>query len=392
MAVAGYNCVFISDIPDHFKCPECKKVLRDPQRVSCCDEEYCKACIEQMLRDNQPCKECGTNNDISISKSRKTKKKIDSLRCHCSNQEEGCNWEGELQELDNHLNENPTNENRLDGCNFTTLCCQYCQEMFPRNEMGEHQENICQQRQFNCEYCDHRDTYECVINNHIPQCPQKPVECPQGCGMSPERQNLTAHKAEECPKTMIKCEIQGCDERRKREEMQLHNQEFSIQHTQLLSQKVRDLEEEAKQRREEQDARHLPITLTMTNFEQHLDAGDQWTSRLFYTHNEGYAVYLTVYADGWMLGSITENISVFVHITRGEYDEQLEWPCRVSIKVSLLNQQQNGESMTKVIVIRAERTAKRHHQGWQRFTKQRSAQQQFVKDNCLKFMVSLANN
>ena len=361
--------------------------------VSCCEEEYCKACIEQVQRDNRPCPGCD-NNDIHvrISQAMRTKRLIDQLRCRCSNRREGCEWVGELQELDNHLNENPTNENQLDGCDFTRLPCQYCPEMFPRKEIGEHQENVCQTRPFDCQYCGHHDTYECVINNHIPQCPQKPVECPQGCGMSPQRKDLDAHKANECRNTRVICAIQGCGEERYRKDIPAHNEEYSVQHTLLLSQKVRELEQEATQRQEEQDARHMPITLTMTNFEQHLDAGDQWTSTLFYTHNKGYAVYLTVYAAGWGIGSIMEYISVYVYTTRGEYDDQLEWPCQVSIEVSLLNQQQNGENVMKIANIRAERTAKGQRQGWQWFTKQRNAQQQFVKDNCLKFKVSMANN
>ena len=258
--------------------------------------------------------------------------------------------------------------------------------------MGDHLKNVCRDRPFNCQYCGHHDTYERVMTDHLPECPQQPVECPQSCGLSPQRQNLATHKAEECPKTMVKCEVPGCEERRQRQHMPAHIQEFSVQHTQHLSQKVRELESEARQRRDQQNARHLPMTLTMADFEQHLDAGDLWTSRLFYTHNEGYALYLAVYAGGWLIGSITEHISVYVNVARGEYDDQLEWPCRVSIKVSLHNQQENTEDVTKVVDIRAERTAKKHSKGWQKFAKQRTIQRQFVKDNCLKFRVSLANN
>ena len=395
MAVAparGYECEFVNEVHEHFKCPICENVLRDPHRVSCCDEEYCKECIEQALRDHRPCSKCGTNDDIHIGKSKKTKRCIDNLMCYCTNRGEGCEWEGELLELDNHLNMNPVDENQLNGCDLTRIGCRYCNEMLRRNEMGEHQENTCQNRPFNCEHCGHHDTYERVMTNHLPECPQQPVLCPQECGLSPKRMDMDAHKANDCPKTTIKCEIQGCEERRLRRDMPAHNEEYAVQHTQLLSQKVRELEEEAQQKKREQNARYLPITLTMTDFEQHLDAGDLWTSRLFYTQNEGYALYLTVYAGGYGIAKFMDEISVYVHIARGEYDDQLDWPCQVHIQVSLLNQQQNEEHLTKFVGIRAERTAKRHSQGWPRFAKQRNVQQQFVKDNCLKFRVSTANN
>ncbi len=394
MAVVGYNCEFVNEVPGNCKCPVCENVFQDPQRVSCCEEEYCRACIEQALRDVRRCPNptCRKNSDdITISEARRTKRQVDQLRCYCSNRREGCEWEGELQELGNHRNENPTNENQLNGCNFTRVDCQWCQEMLPRNEIGEHQENVCQERPFNCQYCGHQDTYQRVMDIHLPECPQQPVECPQGCGLSPPRQNLTVHKVDECPKAMVKCEVPGCEEMRKREDMTAHIQEFSIQHTQLLSQKVRALENEARQRREQQNARHLPITLTVTDFEQHLDAGDLWTSKLFYTHNEGYAIYLTVYAGGrGIVGSLLEYISVYVHVARGEYDDQLEWPCQLSVELSLLSQQENGGKEIKVVDIRAERTAKKQSKGWQMFMKQESVQERFVKDNCLKFRVAMA--
>ena len=395
MAAAGYNYEFVDEVPGNCKCPICKKVFRDPQRVSCCEEEYCRACIEQSLRDNRRCpnQRCGNNDEyIVLSEAMRTRRQVDQLRCYCSNRREGCEWEGELQELNNHLNENPTNENQLNGCDFTTVHCRWCQEIFPRNEIGEHQENVCQLRLFTCQHCDHQDTYQRVMAIHLPKCPRQPVECPQGCGLSPRRQSLAAHKAEECPKTMIKCEVPGCEEKRKREHMPAHIQEFSIQHMQLLSQKVRELENEIRQRREQQNARHLPITLTVTNFEQHQAAGDIWASKLFYTHNEGYALYLTVYAGGRGIGSILEYMSVYVHVARGEYDDQLEWPCQVSIKLELLSQQENGENERRVIDIQAERTAKKQSKGWLMFMRQDSVQEQFVKDNCLKFRVSIANN
>lgn len=97
-------------------------------------------------------------------------------------------------------------------------------------------------------------------------------------------------QSDECPMMMIKCDIQGCEEKRQRQEMPVHKQEYATQHTQLLSQKVRELEEkvqqneeEAQQRKEQQKARHLPITLTMPNFEQLLAVKGQWMSWLFHT-------------------------------------------------------------------------------------------------------------
>ena len=383
----GHDCEFTSTVPTIYYCSICKKVIRDPQRVSCCEEEYCKACIEQSLRDNRRCpnQECGNNSDdIVISEARRTKRQIDKLRCYCSNQREGCEWEGELQELNDHLNENPTNENQLNGCGFTTVHCRWCQEILPRNEIGVHQENICQLRPFTCQYCNHQDTYQRVMTIHLPECPRQPVECPQGCGLSPRRQSLAAHKAEECPNTTITCKIQGCEERRKRKDMPAHNQEYAAQHVELLSQKI---EGEAEQRKKEQNARYLPVTVTLRNYEQLFTGRERWMSRLLYTKEKGYAIFLSVYVSGYGFAGLTNNISVFVNVSRGEYDEELQWPCRLSIEVSLLNQDDDEDKVTKICNIQARKAAQSRYSGWQSFIKERNARR-YVKDNCLKFTVS----
>ena len=395
VATKGYDCeLFISQVPSQYKCPICKCVIRDVHRVTCCDEEFCKICIMQVLGDNKPCPGCGNDGDISTSENKKTKSIIGQLRCRCSNQREGCEWEGELQELDNHLNENPTNENRLDGCKFTKIHCQRCQEVLPRNKIGDHLENVCQNRQFDCQYCGHNDTYERVMTNHLPECPQQPVECPQRCGMSPERQNLAAHEADECPNTTLMCEVPGCEERRQRKDIQAHNQEYSARHVELLSQevrvlsqKVRELEVEAQQWKEEQSAQHLPIILTMKNYEQLLTGGDQWMSRLLYTQERGYAIFLSVYVAGYGPATLTGDISVYVNVARGEYDGELQWPYQFSIEVSLLSQEENGENVTKIFNIRARKAAQNSYGGCTSFTKERIARR-YAKNNCLKFKVS----
>ena len=385
----GYDCEFTSEVPDNCKCPLCKKVFRDPQRVSCCEEEYCKECIEQVFRDNEPCPnpKCGCKNYSSISEAKRTKGFIDKLRCHCSNWREGCEWEGELQELNDHLNENPTNENQLNGCDFTKIHCRWCRQVLLRNEIGEHQENVCQLRLFTCQYCNHQDTYQRVVAIHLPKCPRQPVECPQRCGLSPRRQSLDAHKAEECPNTIITCKIQGCEERRQRKDMPAHNQEYAAQHVELLSQKVSELIGEAEQQKKEQNARHLPVTVKMKNYEQLLTGRDWWMSRLLYTKDKGYAIFLQVYVGGYGLAGLTNNISVYVYVTRGEYDDELQWPCQLSIEVSLLNQNDDEDKVTKIFNIQAKKGDQNCYDGYQSFIKERNAQR-YVKDNCLKFMVS----
>lgn len=392
----GYDCEFISKVPNEYKCPKCKHVLRDPHRVSCCDEEYCKTCITPFLRNKKPCPQCGKRNEITECK--KTKRYIDQLRCRCSNQREGCGWEGKLYELDGHLNQNPTNENQLNGCNYAKLQCQHCGKKLPRNEIHEHQENVCQDRPYDCQYCNYHGTYQHVMTIHLPECQQQPVECPQGCGLSPERKILAAHKANECPMTTIKCEFPGCEEKRQRKDMPAHREEYLVHHMQLLLQMVQELqaekrqrEEGEQQRREEEKAQQLPTTVKMTDVHQHLVTKKEWTSPLFYTHERGYAIQLQVYVAGYGIAGFRNEISVQVHVIRGQYDDQLQWPCQISIEATLINQEQDGENVTKIANIRARKNDQNRSERWMMFIGEKNARHRFIKDNYLQFKISKIN-
>jgi hypothetical protein len=126
---------------------------------------------------------------------------------------------------------------------------------------------------------------------------------------------------------MVKCEIQGCEEKRQRKDMQAHMEEYLVQHVQLLSKIVRELQAEKRHRREEEQARQLPISMTVTGVQQCLATKKEWTSPLLYTHERGYAIQLTVYVAGHRIAGLRNEVSVYLDVIRGQYDDQLQWPC-----------------------------------------------------------------
>ena len=197
---------------------------------------------------------------------------------------------------------------------------------------------------------------------------------------------------------MIKCEFEGCEERRQRKDIPAHNQEYLVQHMQLLLQMVQKLQaeqqeksEKEQQRREELQARHLPTTVTVPNIEQQLATKNKWKSPLLYTHERGYAIQLAVYVGGYGIAGLVDDISVYVHIIRGKYDNELAWPCRFNIQVPLINHEQDGENVTRIANFRASKNTQHCNEGWLNFIKERNARQQFIKDDCLQFRVSKIN-
>ena len=74
----------------------------------------------------------------------------------------------------------------------------------------------------------------------------------------------------------------------------------------------------------------------MYNFSEHKRVSDRWYSTPFYTRPDGYKLQLKVHANGNASGKGTD-LSVYVHLMKGEYDHMLTWPFKCDITIQLLN-------------------------------------------------------
>ena len=268
--------------------------------------------------------------------------------------------------------------------------------------------NDCPNRPFTCEYCDHEATYIEVTTEHWPVCEKYPMQCPNACGEDTiERQYLEEHLDEVCPLQVVECEFSyaGCEVECQRQHMQDHMNEKVKAHLSLVSKLVSQQVEEGNEsdsrieeledKIEEQDARIdeqsstiqeqlktinqqqkqivaiasaltrvavalnvkkllappvfiPPPDIVMTDFEKHKKAGNRWYSPPFYSHIGGYKMCLHVNANGNGDGKAT-HVSVFCHLYRGEYDDQLKWPFRGAITIQLLNQSRDEGHWEKTV-------------------------------------------
>jgi len=153
-------------------------------------------------------------------------------------QKSGCEWTGELGELDQHLNLNPELGKQLIGCVFAAVACTHCCEYFQRCRVHAHESESCPQRPFSCDYCDdYGSVYEDVVTNHWPVCKCYPVPCPNKCGVNPERQNIEMHVTTKCPLTIVNCDFHytGCEVQLARMDMPTHLAECLTTHISLLT-------------------------------------------------------------------------------------------------------------------------------------------------------------
>ena len=82
-----------------------------------------------------------------------------------------------------------------------------------------------------------------------------------------------------------------------------------------------------------------PLIIRMDNFDIMKKQNTEWYSAPFYSHFGGYKVCLNVDANGYGGGKGT-HVSVFTCLMKGENDDNLKWPFRGTITVTLLNQLQ----------------------------------------------------
>ena len=235
----GFECQFVKQPPEsvQYECPVCQLVLREPYVVDCCGQNFCRACIKRIQADEKPCPTCKQSGFLAIS-DQKHQRSLYPLRVQCSHEKEGCQWIGQLGELDKHLNENPKPDEQLLGCEYAKICCVHCSELFLRPSIATHQREECPRRPFSCVFCrSYESSHEDVVNSHWHVCDCYPVSCPNQCGVEPERQNLEHHVSSECPLTVVNCDFRyvGCEVKLPRKDMPAHITDNLVVHMSLLA-------------------------------------------------------------------------------------------------------------------------------------------------------------
>ena len=93
---------FVLELPEDLTCPLCRKVLREPHQVSCCERKLCKVCLELKLTVSRSCPLChGTESSHMLMQ--QTRRKVNELEVYCPNKVRGCKAVLKISELGNHL-------------------------------------------------------------------------------------------------------------------------------------------------------------------------------------------------------------------------------------------------------------------------------------------------
>ena len=247
----GYRCELIDSVIDLFYCNKCNLVARRLTLTSCCGESYCHACIADIHQQGKPCPECGEEN-FNIYEQLKYQKRIGALRAYCSMKERGYNWSGTLEQLDTHLDPDQ------DNCQYVdTKCPLNCHMTISKNKVEQHVAQECSKRPHVCQHCGFKATYEEVVDIHLPECKYVPLQCPNRCGVTCEREDMEDHM-KMCRLEEVGCEFSGvgCDGRFIREDQEEHTRQNSQKHLTLTASLAVETKEQLQQKLLDQDIKH----------------------------------------------------------------------------------------------------------------------------------------
>ncbi|XP_065887463.1 TNF receptor-associated factor 3-like [Dysidea avara] len=226
----GYEYQFVDNPLDMFVCKICLYPSREPYLSECCGHTFCKSCLEAAKRVTTVTKACPICRDeefVTI-RNRQADRAIRSLHVFCTNKEKGCEWQGEVNNIINHLGNS-------DGCQFEDVTCSNdCGKCLQRQYLTDHVEDECVRRKVDCQYCHITGENQFIEGEHKEQCPKFPiacpnkceadnipredidehrkmcpleeVTCPNDCGMTLQRQYLTTHVKMECPRLKVDCQ------------------------------------------------------------------------------------------------------------------------------------------------------------------------------------------
>ena len=250
-ASLGYQCEFLDPASDDLYCKKCTLVARKLSISTCCGESFCHACLADTQKEGKPCPACGEK-DYNIVGHVKSQKRINCLQVYCSMKERGCDWSGTLEQLDTHLDPDQ------DNCQYVdTKCPLDCHMTIPKNKVEQHVAQHCAKRPYVCQHCNFKATYEEVLDKHLLECKYVPLQCPNLCGVTFERDFMDDHM-KICRLQEVGCEFSGvgCDGRFRREDQEEHTRQNSQKHLTLTASLAMETKEQLQQKLLEQDKKH----------------------------------------------------------------------------------------------------------------------------------------
>ena len=341
---------------EELKCPICLELVSDPVQTSC-GHLFCGKCITGT--DTCPVDRKSFTSTPDPFNSRR----LGDFKVQCPNSEKGCSWQGELREAEEHTSE---------SCRYQTVvkCKNGCGREMERQYLKTHEATECLHRSFKCPHCPFNGTYSTVTTSHLTICESLRLPCVAGCKRTLTRKEMKDHLAKTCSEELVECphKMAGCTSVVKRKNLKRHTSDKDHHLQALLNSHAAALQH-LYYRSIPFGARQVissiplayrpwlqntptcypcpPWVIRMEGFQEKKEAGIFWFSDPVYSHFGGYKMCLSV--DASVDASVLNNhVSVYIYLMRGDNDDNLKWPFKGTITVSLLNQLHDGQHCTRL--------------------------------------------
>ena len=380
--------------PEEYFCPVSLAVLLEPYQTRCCGNHLSQEAYQRL--QGQACPVCREENLTAVD-DKYLKRKVLSLKVRCPRKAEGCEWEGELGSLEQHLN---TNNNAssvvvIASCQYVDVDCPYsCGERFKRHalqlhvkdcvssmlaqevpklkvKVQEQSEQIKQDRDQIKQQGDqikHKEDQIKQQGDQIKQqgdlIKQQGDQIKQQGDQIKQQGDLIKQQGDQIKQDRVQIKQQGDQIKQQGDQIKQDRVQIKQQGDQIKQQgdqikqdrvQIKQLEEQIKTLMKFNKLVLPPVDIVMDEFRKRMLNNDIWYSPPFYSHLGGYKMCLRVDANGEGDGRGT-HVSVFVYLMRGEFDDDLKWPFSGKITVQLkrtncfLLRRQNGPKYVQRII------------------------------------------
>ena len=368
------------------------------------------------------------------------KREILELEVDCTFKSEGCTWKGKLKELESHTDVSGG------SCECVLVTCKWeCGELVQKRALVEHQERKCPNRPWYMEFDDKQvrqlaERVDKLEESNASLQNEVKIVKEENYKLKCDVEELSTHRNEA---SLTREEFSSKLSSVFAEIQKLKNENICLreeiaQLTTTIRHKPNYVRYEQNSVRRETNEREAicendsliqcsspvgesdsdsvlstestsrsisvaPFSFTMKSFDHRKRQKVIWLSPAFYTHSCGYKMQLRVDANGAQDGESTHT-SVFVYLMKGDFDDELSWPFQGHVTVRILNQLEDSNHYERVIdfpkgtnPLSVDRVTvggrvKAGH-GFSQFIPHLdlccddSEQCQYLKDNCLKFVV-----
>ena len=237
---------FVEEPDQDCLCPVSLELLLDPCQTSCCGQHISKQAADRLIRERKSCPMCKEDGFTAQQDKFFKRKFINTLKVHCPHKKNGCEWVGELGDLNNHS-------------------------------------TPCPKRPWKCQYCGLESTFDVGTNEHTPTCVQYPLPCPNQCEIGTVPRCDAEKHLLVCPLQLVECEFAnvGCEVKVPRRDLTRHMTENAQHHLMSATLLNLRLTRELHQKMEEKDRQIAELKQQLSKHETKVaEQSKEFTTKL----------------------------------------------------------------------------------------------------------------